>query len=507
MKVSDVIPERIGIYVPCKTMLMQKKEQDLIEEPQYASILSEHFLTMSVLYHLVDQLSTIPHIIENADDRKMREEVAFSLGLDLPEGTPFLDAIRQAVNKEVRDVQVALHSSSDYDAFPVTRTFGTSVLPLFEILRRLPVVNGGHFMIMIDDIHDLNDAQVRVVNSWMAYRDRSMFSIKTASARVGQPHFKTSIGGTVLDGHDFIEIDLEQPYQNEDSNFAKLATKIVSRRLQEVDIESSPYEFFPVNDNFHAELQECRRQVRERAQKLYPQGPEKTVNDYVYRFTRAEWFRQRSSHANLPAYSGFQTLVYLSTGVIRNLLEPCYWMYDDAMSAATERGSIAVIDPKLQRDKIIDRSKKLWQRLESIDRFIEGCSRADARKLHSLFDQLAALFLQRLHEHHSEPCAISFTISAMSEADEKVLHPLLEIARAAQVLYVRTGPSKERGKREKYYVPNRMLWPARGLDPHGQHARVSIKAGHLRSALEGEAIPINLSGPPSSPVEQQGLFE
>ena len=65
----------------------------------------------------------------------------------------------------------------------------------------------------------------------------------------------------------------------------------------------------------------------------------------------------------------------------------------------------------------------------------------------------------------------------------------LEIARKAQFLYMKSGPAKEKGKRETYYVPNKMLWPDRGLDPHGQHARVSIKATDLWAASQGTEIP------------------
>ena len=67
----------------------------------------------------------------------------------------------------------------------------------------------------------------------------------------------------------------------------------------------------------------------------------------------------------------------------------------------------------------------------------------------------------------------------------KQLGRLIEILRKAQLIYIRSGPAKEEGQRETYYVPNRMLWPIRALDPHGQHARVSIQARALWKAAEG----------------------
>ena len=139
--------------------------------------------------------------------------------------------------------------------------------------------------------------------------------------------------------------------------------------------------------------------------------------------------------------------------------------------------------------------------------FVEGCSRQDAKRLYNLFDQLAVLFRQRLEKHKSEPRATSFTISALSPDKDKELLRLLDYARAAQLLYIRRGPAKERGRRENYYVPNRMLWPVRGLDPHGQHARASIKAGHLRAALRGKPIPLDVDEDAEEQLDKQrGLF-
>ena len=205
-------------------------------------------------------------------------------------------------------------------------------------------------------------------------------------------------------------------------------------------------------------------------------------------------------------------MVYLSTGVIRNLLEPCYWMYDDARSRVGKEGVVERIDPQLQRERIIDRSKRMWDRLEKLDRCVEGCSQVDAKRVYNLFDQLAILFRKRLEEHQSEPRAISLTISALTDATAKDLLPLLTIARAAQLLYVRSGPAKERGRRETYYVPNRMLWPVRGIDPHGQHARVSLKAADLLAAAEGTSLPFSASADdeaeePAPPEIQRELFD
>ena len=83
------------------------------------------------------------------------------------------------------------------------------------------------------------------------------------------------------------------------------------------------------------------------------------------------------------------------------------------------------------------------------------------------------------------------------------LNSLTELLRKAQLLYIRSGPAKDDGKRETYYVPNKILWPIRGLDPHGQHARVSIPADVLWDAAEGEKIDLK---PDSQDNEQMELW-
>jgi hypothetical protein len=229
------------------------------------------------------------------------------------------------------------------------------------------------------------------------------------------------------------------------------------------------------------------------------------VQDHLYRFGRAEYFRRRSSKANRPAYSGFDTLVYLSTGVIRNLLEPCYQMYDAAQSRRSDDGSVRegidVIPPEEQTDTIMKLSDRVWSRLkDGLDRSIDGCSSKQAKQIATLYEKLATYFRHRLLNHESEPQANSFSITGLTDDIASELMPLLEIARKAQMLYERIGPAKDRGLRERYYVPNRMLWPSIGLDLHGQHARASLKAKDLVAAADGRDIPVKIQ-PKDSQME------
>jgi hypothetical protein len=489
----------VGVLVPCNTPLNYKKEHQLLDEFQ-ASIVSEHLLALSIAYQVADTLATVPELMAGADESILREELGFVLGIDLPSTRPLFPAIQQALDHEAVEAQRSLNQPNLPVVYDKSLSFSTLVMPLLQAVSRIPSVSNSHFMLMIDDAHDLNEYQVRALNSWIAYRDRSLFSFKVATARVGRPARVTSAGGSLLEGHDYITIDLEQPIHNEESNFGQLAEKIVRARLKRAGVNKEPSEFFPEAVEFQNQLQEAEVKVRARAHTLHPDGDQKKISDYVYKFKRIEYFRSRDPKANLPQYSGFSTIVYISTGVVRNLLEPCWWMYDAALSRIPQGdrgvGCVQEIAAAIQSDSLLERSKAAWQRLQELDQFVDGCSAETGERVYRLFDRLASYFRERLLRHSSEPGAISFSISEQSSPSMSELHDLLEIAQKAQMLYVREGPAKAAGRRETFYVPNRILWPIRGLDPHGQHARASIKASSLLAASMGKDIPFHGEGDP-----------
>jgi hypothetical protein len=59
-----------------------------------------------------------------------------------------------------------------------------------------------------------------------------------------------------------------------------------------------------------------------------------------------------------------------------------------------------------------------------------------------------------------------------------------------------------------YFVPNRMLWPARGLDPQGQHARVSLKAKDVyAAAAQNKPFPFVDDDTPEAKESDLNLFQ
>lgn len=505
--------ENIGIYIPCNTPLTHKDEYLLLDKFQ-ASVISEHYLILSIIYSIADTISHIQNYTEDFDFTGLRSEIEYILGDKLPDATSFFESIKIYVQAQLTITQGGINNPQCNPLPNYSFSFASSVLPLLNLIRKIPQFNKSHFLLMIDDAHDLNIYQRRALNSWIAYRDHTLFSFKVAAAKLRDIDYRTSSGGSILEGHDFIIIDMEGDFQNQNSRFGQLAKKIISRRLERANINKAPDDFFPTNQQFLKDIDECKEKVRKEALKKNPDATKKQIDDFVYKMGRAEYFRQRSHKANRPPYSGFDILVHLSTGVIRNLLEPCYWMYDYVYSKEVEKQDgrkepiiITEISSSVQTEIIIEKSQQIWSRFETgLEKYIENCSKEQAKQIHDLFNNLAVLFRERLLHHKSEPRAIVFTISGLTEKNEEQLRPLIDIARKAQLIYLRTSVAKSDGGQEIYYVPNRMLWPARGLDPQGQHARVSLKAIDIINAANGKKFPYNPSEDSANESVQEMLF-
>ena len=495
-KKGQISFEKIGIHIPCNTPLFMKKEYLLIPDDYKKAIICEHYLVLSILYSIANTLNEIDEIVSgtNEVEESLYDEIEYIWDIQLDRTSKtFYSAIMKFVNREAITTQRKINAFDSDSFYENALSFSSSVLPFLQMLREIKLLSETHFLLMIDDAHDMNEYQIKALNSWIAYRDHSLFSFKVATVKVDRPTRITSTGGSILEGHDFITVDMEQAYQNEETDFYKLSKRIVEKRLQRIGITDTAEEFFPMNSSMKKDLEKCREEAKRMGIEKYGEEKKKSVSDFIYKYQRAIYFRNRNDKANKPPYSGFETIVDISTGVVRNLLDPCYWMYDSVMN--TEKSNISYIAPQIQTNIIIERSQRMWDTLQSgLDKVVNNCNSEDAKHILDLFKNLMALFSQRLKMDISEPRAIVFSISQTDAFPDKYtsIISLLKIAQRAQYLYTRMGVAKDKGKQETYYVLNRLLFPFYGLDPHGQYARVSLKTTDLyNAAFHNQSIPMD----------------
>jgi len=487
---KEVDYSRIGIYIPCNTPLFHKKEHLLLKDDFKASLITEHFLVLSIVNSISNTLSEITELdnisVKLSDD--LKNQIEYLLGAELIKSVSFFRAMSMFSDKESTEAQKIINNQKNDDFYQNTLTFSSLVMPFLKCIKQIECLKESHFLLLIDDAHDLNIDQKKTINSWIAYRDHSQFSFKVATAE-SSPNFVTSTGGMILEGHDFVSVDMLKPYQNKESEFGKLAKKIILKRLQKYDINESLSDFFPTSPSFKDDIDRAREKVRKDAIEKYDGGKGSQISDHVAKYTRAEYFKSRPSKANLPPYSGFETIIDVSTGVIRNLLDPCYWMYDAELSESNDK--IKLIPHGTQQSVLINRSNKLWERLEGLDKTDVDCSKDQAEQIFNLFENLMVHFKGRLMSELSEPRTVTFVITSQVKDLMEKITPLLDIAQKAQLLYTRHGKDKRTTKKVTVYVPNRLLLISRGLDPHGQYASASIKSEDIvAAAINNKKIPV-----------------
>lgn len=483
--------ENVGIHVPCKTPLFEKNEFHLFDDKIEAHVLSEHYLVLSIVSAICLTLLKIPEIEKSSKnlDKELKRDMEYLLSIKLPIKESFIRAVSQFVEKESIDTQAVSNSLGKIKLYKKSFSFSSLVLPFIKNLKQIPILSKSHFSLMLDDAHDLNEYQIKSLNSWISFRDHSDFSFKVAMAKVNSPHRITSSGNSILEGHDYTSIEMEKYFYNKNSDYAKMAKKVLKKRLEKININTSVDQFFPINPALLKGLEESEKKVRSEAEKLY-KNP-KQVYSHVYKYGRAEYFRQRNHKANRPPYSGIETIIDISTGVIRNLLEPCFSMYDYELSNSSKK-PIKKIPYQTQTKIILSKSDDAWIKLQEtgLDKEIEKCSPKQAKQIFQFFDNLMILLRHRLLNHKSLPRAIEFYISERTNELMNKIQPLLDIAQKAQLLYIRIGSSKDQGRKEIYYIPNRILLPSRGLDPQGQHDRAGLKAIDVyNAAFENKKFP------------------
>lgn len=473
--------DNIGIYISCQTPLFHKKEYELIDDSFKSSILSEHILVLSMATELLKSMSAIQDkILEVKDLEIIASEIEFYFDTHLNKDECLKDFYK-ILKKELYKTQEKLNTAPE-EFYTNAKTYSSLIVPLIEILKEASCFKESHFMFMIDDAQMLSEYQQIALSSWISYRDTKNISFKVAITSKSEFKFYTNSEDPILENHDYALLDLEKDMFNESSSFSEFAKKVLEKRLEISGIEDNDVnKYFPIDENFEKQLEEiCQNFI----QGKYPELSDKTEvqrGGKLSKYARAIYFRlnNENAKANLPttAYTGFRVLSNLSTGVVRNLLLPCYKMYERERERSKE---VKFISSKVQYESIKSSSQDIWDSLDSLPTQQKNCTEEDAKQLKIFLENFSLRLKEKLiNPKSTEKQILSFTIEDLEESDKKnEIKNMLNIAIKASLIYTRIGPDKS-GGRTTWYTPNRLFWPIRGLDPVGQNGRMNIKSEEI----------------------------
>lgn len=496
----------LGVYCPCKEGQLNKTELSLLD-PFSLRIIGEHMLNLTIADRLLSCLrgqfpselfkkaelgSLARKIIRLFDRASAASSIEEADGVTSLQDEPlnWLQALLDAENRKIATFlkkNALLGGGANYEG--TTSGYHDFLLPFIRAVGELPILSGIPIYLLLDDADKLTKDQQAIVNTWIANRDQSVFCLKISTQREEYKTFFTRDGGLIEQPHDYSEVDVDELYTRSQSDYAEKVRLISKKRLKisergHVSIE----EFLPYDPTEEALLKNIKDETAAEWERVGKPGRQ---SDYVYRYATARLFQHLAATKQRKSYAGFQNIVHLSSGVIRDFLEPCYLMFDACVRKREDPRLINSIAPSIQNDIMRRYSEDFFlPRIENIRKDLPPEQWQQLEELKTLIDSLGRLFYQRLHDPESrEERLFSITVRG---AVPKEIDDVLRMGVRYRYFQLKTYSTKEGGGREKWYILNRRLCPALKLDPTGFEGRISIVPDHLALALKDPAKFVNL---------------
>ncbi|MBY0282396.1 MAG: hypothetical protein K2W81_00375 [Sphingomonas sp.] len=368
---------------------------------------------------------------------------------------------RHAFRSEILSYEGHLHGYDDF------------LLPLVALVREAMLLRPGtSVFLMLDDADSLTTTQMSVINSWIARRLSAECSIKVA-AQVNAYRTMLTIGDRRIEApHDYHEINLSDMgiRRGNELVYRQRIAAIVNQRLRAINVTTPADKYFREDHSQQIAIEKIGRRLRRSWNDGEGRGHRE--RDDVQRYARPDFIRSlggaRKSR-NKYSYSGFEQLVYISSGVPRFFLEAAADMYDVAYTKKLSRyPHVTEIPANIQNDVIREHAQR--QFILDIKALSRDAERLDgtpqrAVRLHNLINGLGASFeAALLDEVASERKQFAFAFSDVPDPD---VEAVLDLGVRYGYFFRGVIGRKEGIGRTSLYLMSRRLAPLFNLDPTG----------------------------------------
>lgn len=492
-----------AVYVPIKNTDLKLTELARLENKHANYILNEHLLTVYIGARVFSSLLTRAKVADLDRQHAQAVHVYFedvfkklvaksgwkdyrcSVGNDATIDTYFR-AMMEAFDELYSDVSRYLKDLS-FRRTPLEYSgalcgYLDFLLPMLRNLRSLPFMPKGPIFLLLDDADNLNEAQTRILNSWVFCRTSSEVSLKI-STQLNYKTYRTVTDQRIDSPHDYSETNISSVYASARSRYFERISEIVRKRLSKAGIKKSAGEFFPSYDKQEQEI----RGVAERYVKEWQEsGRGHRPRDDAYRYARPDYIRSLSGQRKATSkyrYAGFEQLVYLSSGVIRFFLEPASKMYAEVWSARPGH-PIEYIESAVQDRVIRDEADRFmfaeFEKL-STDEVAKDPSRLTrVEKLRNLIFALGGAFRAILLSDASERRVFSV---AFSDGPDQDILDVFRLGLQYGYFHESSIGNKEGTGRTKMFVLSRRLAPFFSLDPTGFSGYKFVTSATIREAM------------------------
>ena len=392
--------------------------------------------------------------------------------------------LKLSLNTETLNYQGSLALYSDF------------LFPILQKIRTLGFMPKSPIYLMVDDADELNLTQTKILNSWVSFRATNDVSFKVTTQLRYKTYFATT--GTKIDSpHDYFEIDLTEAYTSDKKErYHENVKQIIEKRLKVFGhLELKAEDYFPDNQKQKEELKKLSDELKlkqydklkhEFGDNKTEEYYEKAVYDYAYRYTSSEYLKRLEKtgegHGHNYSYAGFDTLVHLSSNIIRNFIDLASKMYTATYNAKNEE--VKCIPVNIQDSEIQSYSNWfLGSNFEKIKREqnLDEIQLDKYNKLYNLIDSMGQAFSIWYKSELSERRVFSFYFE---EEAAKELDEVLTLGVSNGFFHKTTKSNKTGTGRAKLYVLNRMLAPLYRLDPVSFSGYLFLRVDKVELAMK-----------------------
>lgn len=495
--------EFLAFHIPIKNTALKITELDILENHHASFMINEHFFVLNVLMHILNSLKILGVNDLKYDEEKYSELLkVYNRRLrlqgcqtpcvtDAKDATSFFKSLYEHAEDMNADFMLYLLNINDLENglsykynLPIL-SFHGFIVPFLKALSNIAEIGGKNIYLFIDDADNLNKCQTQILNSWLSSRTTPSICLKV-STQIGSYKSYITTNGTLVEApHDYQEINISEKYTTSKSKYYDRVRRIVEKRLELAGINNvTPESFFPP---YQIQAEAIENEKKRLIASWEENGRGNRPIDDASRYAIPNYIRdlggtrkQRSKYM----YAGFETLVHLSSGVIRLFLDSAAAMYDLEISN-NKRDRINFITYTVQnqiaRDKADDFLYSQFRRLETDESVLTG-NLDTVQKLQNLVFSMGKTFHDILVcTKRSERRVFSIALSDSPTPDMKAV---LDLGVQSGYLHKSYIGTKDGAGRTWLYVLNRYVSPVFVLDPTSFAGYLFLKNENIITAME-----------------------
>ena len=476
--------EFIAFHIPIKNTLLRITELDILNRHHASYMINEHFFVLNLLMQILDSLIKFGKTDLSYDEKIYSEFLSiYNRKLKLQgckepcelkatnSESFFRGLYNHAEDMNAQFMQYILKINDHEDGLsykynlPIL-SFQGFIVPILKSLKLFPEIGDKNIYLFIDDADNLNKCQTQILNSWLSSRTTPTICLKVSTQIGKYKSFVTTNGTSVEAPHDYQEINISEKYTTSKSKYYNRIRCIVSKRLALVGInDKTPEDFFPPYEVQERAIQEEKeRLIREWENNGRGNRPVDDANRYAipnYIRDLGGTRKQRSKYM----YAGFETLVHLSSGIVRLFLDSAAAMYDLEVSDGNQKNISQIsytVQNKIAREKADEFLYSQFRRMETDESGIIG-NLDNVQKLQNLIFSMGKTFHDILVDTDRSERRV-FSI-ALSNNPTREMQEVLDLGVQNGYLHKSYIGTKDGAGRTWLYILNRYISPVFVLDP------------------------------------------